>query len=101
MHDRTKCTIKTKWCALLHHTLDEQVALKSSYYTFSVSILDVAVRKCHQRQDESMIFLPALYWNQQSCFSVSNAQIYDKRMLCEMRAFMASAKVYAVGTGFY
>ena len=31
------------------------------------SIAHVAVRKRHQRQDEIIIFLPTLDWNQQSC----------------------------------
>ena len=34
-----------------------------------LKIADVAVWKCHQRQAKIVIFLPALYWNQQSCFS--------------------------------
>ena len=29
-------------------------------------------------------FLLAQYWNQKSCFSVSNAHIYNKHMLCEV-----------------
>ena len=39
------------------------------------------------------LILSALYWNQQSCFSVLNACIYNKSMLCEMRAFTANTHV--------
>ena len=52
------------------------------------AIADVAVRKCHQRQKEIIFFTP-IYWNQQSCFSVSNACISCKRMLCETRISQA------------
>ena len=62
-------------------------------------IADVAVRKCHQWHDEIMIFLLALYWNQQNCFSTRNAYISCKRTLCKMCAFIASAQAYAVQTG--
>ena len=63
----------------------------------------VAVRKHHQQQQqgEILIFLPALYWNQQSCFSVGNVLISNKRMLCEMRVFIVSAQAYAVRTGMH
>ena len=33
--------------------------------------------------------LPALYWNQQSCFFCQYAHFSPKRMLCETRAFIA------------
>ena len=66
---------------------------------YESTIADVAVRKRHKRQDEIMIFLPALYWNHQSCFSAGNARISCTRMLCETRAFIASAQAYAVRTG--
>ena len=62
-------------------------------------IADVAVRKLHQQQDKILTFLPALYWNQQSCFSVGSLQISNKRMLCEMCAFIAKAQAYVVRTG--
>ena len=51
----------------------------------------VAVRKRNQRLDEILIFLPALYWNQESCFfcrqrtyflqayTVWSVRIYSKR----------------------
>ena len=60
-----------------------------------VAIADVAVRKHHQRQDE---ILMTLYWNQQSCFSVGNIRISNKRMLREMRLFIASTQACAVRT---
>ena len=59
----------------------------------------IADINCNQRQDEIWIFLPALYWNRQSCFSVSNVHIHNKRMLCETRVLIASAQAYAVRTG--
>ena len=39
---------------------------------------------------KSLWFLPALYWNQQSCFSVGNVRISNKRLLGETRVFIAS-----------
>ena len=59
---------------------------------------DVAVRKHHQLQDEILIFLQALYWNQQGCFSLSNIYISNKHMLCEMRLSIARVQAYAVQT---
>ena len=66
----------------------------------SVPTADVAVRKRHHRQDENLIFLPALYWNQQSCFSVSNARIYNKRMLCELDCVKCRGRVFFLKTTF-
>ena len=59
-------------------------------------IVDVAVsvRKRHQQQGEIMILLPALYWNQQSCFSAGNTHISCKHMSYEMRPFIANAFAY-------
>ena len=37
--------------------------------------------------------LPALYWNQQSCFSAGNVRIPCKRILCETRALIASKRM--------
>ena len=49
---------------------------------------------------KSCSFLPALYWNRQSCFSVGNAQVSNRRMLCETRVFIASAQAYAVHVSY-
>ena len=48
------------------------------------AIAHVAVRKCHQRQDEILIFFT---WNQQSCFSIGRVRISNKRLLCETRIY--------------
>ena len=74
----------------MHDMIDRIVVSKFILFV-SIShntIADDAVRKRHQRQDEILIilFLPALYWNQQFFFSVTyaflavwNARIYSKR----------------------
>ena len=79
-----RCMVK--WCLGFYFT--------SIFFMFSIA--NVAVRKRHQRQDENLIFLPALYWNQQNCFSASNAHIYNQRKLCETRVSIASEQAYAV-----
>ena len=63
------------------------------------AIADVAVRKRHQRQDEILIFFTRTILESASCFSVGNVRIFNKRMLCETRVFIASAQAYAVRTG--
>ena len=98
-HDRFMMLMK-KLFSQPFHDADEKIVLpayiQTSHTSIPESIADVAVRKRHQRQDEN---LAALYCNQQNCFSVSNARIYSKRMLCEKHAFVASAQAYAVRTG--
>ena len=62
-----------------------------------LTIAGVAVRKCHQRQEENLIFFSCTIRQSAKLF-VCNARIYNKRMLCETHAFVASAQVYAVQT---
>ena len=62
-------------------------------------IAGVALGNAIKDRMKSVYFLPALYLIQQSCFSVGNVRISNKRMLCETCVFIASAQAYAVRTG--
>ena len=61
-----------------------------------LAIADVTVRKHHQRLDEIMIIFCSHYTrNQHSCLqesSVSNARIYNKRMLYETQCELDCVK---------
>ena len=59
----------------------------------SLLIADVAVRKRRQRQDEITIFFTRTgLESAKLCFYAENAHISCKHMLCEPRAFNASAQ---------
>ena len=66
-------------------------------------ITDVAVRKRYQRLDEILIFFTSTIREITKVVykesSVSNAHIYNKRMLYETHASIASSQAYAARTG--
>ena len=60
---------------------------------------NISLAHRHQRQDEIVIFLPALYCYQQNCFPVGNIRISNERMLRETRLLIEISQAYAGRTG--